>query len=57
MSSLIEAREKGAKKAKRTLPKQKLTYINNKTFYQKSAACDKIKRRKNNLILAKNERV
>jgi hypothetical protein len=43
MSSLIEAREKGAQKAEKrrkkwTLPKQKLTYINNKTIYQKSAA-------------------
>ena len=42
MSSFIQAREKGAKKAKKglkkwTLPKQKLKYINNKTFYQKSA--------------------
>jgi hypothetical protein len=42
MSAFIQAREKGAKKAKKrlkkcTLPKQKLKYINNKTFYQKSA--------------------
>jgi hypothetical protein len=37
MSSFIQVREKGAKKAKkRTLPKQKVIYINNQAFYQKS---------------------
>ncbi len=41
MSYFIQVREKGTNKAKKglkwTLPKQKLKYINNKTFYQKSA--------------------
>ena len=38
MSSFIQVREKGQKRLKKwTLPKQKLTYINNKPFYQKSA--------------------
>ena len=38
MSSFIQVRKKGAKKAEKwTLSKQKLKYINNKTFYQKSA--------------------
>ena len=52
MSSFIQSREKGAKKAKKwTLPKQKVTYINNEVFYQKTAGlrfyqCDTIKKKK-----------
>ena len=38
MSSFIQVREKGTKKAKKMdIAKQKQTYINNKAFYQKSA--------------------
>ena len=38
MSSFIQAREKGAKKAKKMdIAQTKLTYINNKAFYQTSA--------------------
>jgi hypothetical protein len=38
MSSFIQVREKGVKKAKKMdFAKKKLTYINNKTIYQKSA--------------------